>query len=159
MNEDLFWSMIDDAWKTAGSMAKERQQLAQGKLSEEKAEELVEALEEVIPSLFATLEQLSQNDLLAFDQILERKLFEIDRAEVQEQTDGSDDGFLYARGFIVAAGRPYYDAVNTDPSVAMMDLECEQMCYISWNLYRERFGDVPKSGICRESASNKAGWS
>jgi hypothetical protein len=57
---------------------------------------LVEALEEVIPSLLATLEQLSQNDLLAFDQILERKLFEIDRAEVQEQTDGSDDGFLYA---------------------------------------------------------------
>jgi hypothetical protein len=25
MNEDLFWSMIEDAWKTAGSMAKERQ--------------------------------------------------------------------------------------------------------------------------------------
>jgi hypothetical protein len=96
MNEDLFWSMIEDAWKTAGSMTKERQLLSQGKLSEEKAEELVEALEEVIPSLLATLEQLSQNDLLAFDQILERKLFEIDRAEVQEQTDGSDDGFLYA---------------------------------------------------------------
>jgi hypothetical protein len=106
-------------------LTKARQQLAQGKLSEEKAEELVEALEEVIPSLLATLEQLSQSDLLAFDQILERKLFDIDRAEVQEQTDSSDDGFLYARGFIVAAGRPYYDAVNTDPSVAMMDLECE----------------------------------
>jgi carboxy-terminal domain RNA polymerase II polypeptide A small phosphatase len=46
---------------------------------------LVEALEEVIPSLVTTLEQLSQDDLLTFDQILERKLFEIDRAEVQEQ--------------------------------------------------------------------------
>jgi hypothetical protein len=85
MNEDLFWSMIENAWKTASSMTKERQQLAQGKFSEEKAEELVEALEEVIPSLVTTLEQLSQDDLLTFDQILERKLFEIDRAEVQEQ--------------------------------------------------------------------------
>jgi AcrR family transcriptional regulator len=60
MNEDLFWSMIEDAWKSVGSMTKARQRLAQGKLSEEKAEELVEALEEVIPSLLATLEQLSQ---------------------------------------------------------------------------------------------------
>jgi Protein of unknown function (DUF4240) len=159
MNEELFWSMIEDAWNTAGGMTKARQQLAQGTLSEEKAEELVEVVEEVIPSLLATLEQLSQNDLLAFDQILERKLFDIDRAEVQEHTDGSDDGFLYARGFIVAAGRDYYDAVNADPSVAMMDLECEEMCYLPWHLYHDQFGDMPKSEISRESGSNKVGWS
>ncbi len=43
---------------------------------------------------------------MAFDRMLERKLplYNVDRQEIQEVTDGSDDGFLYARGFIVALG-------------------------------------------------------
>jgi hypothetical protein len=158
MEENQFWKMIESAWKSTAGKTKARAMLAQGKLSEDKAEELWEALEEVIPVLREDLDQLSADELLAFDRILERKLFEIDRAEVHEYTDGSDDGFLYARGFIVAAGRGYYDAVNADPSKAMMDQECEEMCYLSCHLYREKFGEMPPSEICRESNSNKAGW-
>src|SRR6266849_6378106 len=101
MDESQFWSMIESAWGSVGGKTKIRQKLAEGKLSEEKAEALLEALEEVIPALRAQLDQLSVAELLAFDRILERKLFDIDRAEVQEHTEGSDDGFLYARGFIV----------------------------------------------------------
>ncbi|MBC7881451.1 MAG: hypothetical protein H7Y37_08960 [Anaerolineae bacterium] len=56
MNEELFWSTIENAWNTAGGITKARQQLAQDKLSDAKVEELVEALNaEVIPSLLATL--------------------------------------------------------------------------------------------------------
>jgi hypothetical protein len=150
--------MIETAWQAVGGKAKARQRLANGKLSEEKAEELVEALEEVIPALRDQLDRLSGPDLLAFDRILERRLYDIDRAEVQEHTDGSDDGFLYARGFVVAAGKGYYDAVNARPSIAMMDLECEDMCYLPWHVHEEKFGPVPPSGISRESCSNKAGW-
>jgi hypothetical protein len=95
---------------------------------------------------------------LAFDRILERKLYDLDRAEIHEHTDGSDDGFLYARGFIVAAGKDYYDAVLAKPSTARMDLECEEMCYLSWELYEENFGVLPPSEISRESCSNTAGW-
>ena len=94
-----------------------------------------------------------------FDRILERKLWDIDRAEIQKFTDGSDDGFLYARGFIVAAGRDFYDAVNATPERARMDIECEDMCYLSYHVYVERFGEMPRSDITRESASNPAGWS
>lgn len=161
MDEATFWAMIETAWKAAGKdgKAKTRQKLAQGKLSDDEAEELVDAVEEdVIPALDDQLQELSAADLLAFDRILEKKLYDIDRAEVQEHTDGSDDGFLYARGFIVAAGKGYYDAVNAKPSTAMIDLECEEMCYISWHLYEEKFGEAPKSGISRETGSNKAGW-
>jgi hypothetical protein len=151
--------MIEAAWKAAGGKVKARQKLAEGKLSEERAEELVEALEdEVIPALRDELAQLSAADLLAFDRILERKLYDIDRAEVQEHTDGSDDGFLYARGFIVAAGKAYYDAVHAKPSVALSDLECEEMCYLSYHIHEEKFGEVPPSGISRESCTNEAGW-
>lgn len=158
MDENLFWSLIEAAWQTADGQVKARQRLADGKLSDEKAEELAEALEEVIPALRGLLDELPAAELLAFDRILERKLYAIDRAEVQERTDGSDDGFLYARGFIVAAGRGYYEAVNADPGKALMDLDCEEMCYLPWQLYREKFGNVPDSGISRESCSNKAGW-
>jgi hypothetical protein len=158
MDENQFWSMIEDAWKSAGGKSKARAKLAQGQLSEDEAERLWESLEEVISSLREGLDRLSAEELLAFDRILERKLYEIDRAEVQEHTDGSDDGFLYARGFIVAAGRGYFDAVNADPSRAMMDQECEEMCYLPCYLYQEKFGEMPRSEICRESCSNKAGW-
>src|SRR4051794_30448035 len=158
MDDTAVWAMIEDAWKTVGGKTKARQKLAEGKLSEEKAEELMEAVEEVVPALREALEALTAADLLAFDRILERKLYDIDRAEIQEHTDGSDDGFLYARGFIVAAGKGYYEAVNAKPAVALMDLECEAMCYLSWHIHEEKFGPVPASGISRESCSNKAGW-
>ena len=158
MEDSRFWAMIETAWQVVGGKVKVRQKLADGKLSEEKAEELLEALEEVILALHEQLTRLSAADLLAFDRILERKLYEIDRAEIQEHTDGSDDGFLYARGFIVVAGQGYYEAVNVKPSVALMDMECEEICYLSWHLYAEKFGELPPSGISRESCSNKAGW-
>jgi len=159
MDNDRFWSLIDDAWESVGGKTKSRQKLAEGKLSDDKAEELVEACDGVvIPALRELLDQLPADELLAFDRILERKLFDIDRAAIQEHTDGSDDGFLYARGFIVAAGRPYYEAVQAKPSVAMSDLECEEMCYLSMHLYEEKFGDAPPSEISRETCSNRAGW-
>src|SRR5262245_36521869 len=158
MDENRFWSMIEKAWNVAEDQRKARKMLAMGSLCEEKGFALAGALEEVVPALRADLDRLGREDLLAFDRILERKLFDIDRAEIQEHTDGSDDGFLYARGFIVAAGKEYYDAVNAKPKTAMMDLECEEMCYLSMHVYEDKFGELPDSGISRESCSNKKGW-
>lgn len=158
MDESRFWAMIETAWQAVGGKAKARQRLADGKLSDEKAEELMEHLDEVIPALRGQLDQLPAPDLLAFDRILERKLYDLDRADVQAHTDGSDDGFLYARGFVVAAGKGYYDAVNANPSVALADLECEELCYLPSDIYEGKFGPVPESGISRESCSNAAGW-
>jgi hypothetical protein len=160
MDEKRFWSMIEDAWKGVEGSAASRKQLAEGELDEEGAQRLVhQSWAEAVPALQAALEQLPKDDLLQFDRILERKLYDIDRSEIQEHTDGSDDGFLYCRGFIVAAGQAYYDAVSKDPSRAMMDLECEDLCYLSARVYSEKFGEMPDSGISRESASNPAGWS
>ncbi|MFD3707382.1 DUF4240 domain-containing protein [Nocardia sp. NPDC058658] len=100
-------------------------------------------------------------ELTALDRVAERALYDLDRADLQAVTDGSDDGFLYARGFIVAMGRDYYDAVNAVPEAATTDAECERMCYFFAHLHNDRFGGFPEtgSGISRESASNPAGWS
>jgi hypothetical protein len=137
---------------------KERQNLADGKLSWEEAANLLEPLEEVVLALHHQLDSLAAADLLAFDRILEQKLYDIDRAEIQKYTDGSDDGFLYARGFIVAAGKAYYTAVNTNPSIALMDLDGEGMCFLPRHVYEPKFGKLQPSGISRETCSNKAGW-
>lgn len=159
MDEDRFWALIESAWAEAGGKAKARQRLAEGKLSEGRAFALQETLEEeVVPALRGLLDALTAEELLGFDRILERKMYDIDRADVQERTDGSDDGFMYCRGFIVGIGRAYYEAVSADPDRAVMDADCEEMCYLSWHLYREKFGDMPASGISRESCSNRAGW-
>ena len=160
MDEQRFWSMIEDAWQEVEGSAAARKKLAQGKLDEEGAMELAQqSLIDFVPALQASLEQLPQDDLLQFDRILERRLYDIDRADIQEHTDGSDDGFLYARGYIVAAGRAYYEAVSKDPSRAVMEWECEDLCYLPVRAYSAKFGEMPDSGISRETGSNKAGWS
>jgi hypothetical protein len=158
MDVNRFWAMIETAWQVVGGKSQTRQKLADGKLAAEAAEDLLKSLAEVLPALRQQLNQLPAVELLAFDRILERKLYDIDRAEIQEHTDGSDDGFLYARGFIVVAGKAYYEAVNANPSVALVFLECEEMCYLSTHIHQEKYGEVPQSGISRESCSNKAYW-
>jgi hypothetical protein len=158
MDEARFWSVIESAWGGDDVQAGARRKLAAGELSEDEADELAESLGDFIAALQEQLDALPGDDLLAFEQILERKLYDIDRADIHEHTDGSDDGFLYARGFIVAAGRDYYEAVRTEPSIAMMDLECEDMCFVARIMYEEKVGEIPPSDISIESCSNKAGW-
>jgi hypothetical protein len=148
------WALIEKAWsEVAPELA-----AARAAPTEENVEALDEALEDVIAALRSGLDALDKDSLLAVDRTLERALYDIDRQEVQEATDGSDDGFLYARGFIVALGKTFFDAVNATPSRALMDAECEAMCYLPWHLYKEKFGDPPSSGISRESCSNAEGW-
>jgi Protein of unknown function (DUF4240) len=158
MDETRFWSIIESAWEDIDGQAGARQLLATGQLSEDSADELAESLEDFIPALQGLLDGLPADELLAFEHILEHKLHDIDRADIQKYTDGSDDGFLYARGFIIAAGKGYYNAVQTQPSIAMMDLECEDMCFVARIMYEEKFGEMPPSDVSIESCSNKAGW-
>ena len=73
---------------------------------------------------------------------------------------GSDDGFLYSRGFVVAMGREFCDAVTGDPAMAVPYAECEEMCYFFAHLSHDQFGEFPDtgSGISRESGSNLIAW-
>jgi hypothetical protein len=155
LKEDRFWSLIDDAWtKAAPRLAKQR-----AKVTEKNAEALSAAFDDVLPVLEKALGKLSRDELIGFDRHLERSLYELDRAKVQEHTDGSDDGFLYARGFIVGVGRAYYDLVRKDPAKAIGDMEEERLTYLPHRVFEERFDeDLPPSEISRETGSNKAGW-
>jgi hypothetical protein len=158
MDEGIFWNMIEGAWNAVGGYVGARAALSEGLDSERNAYSLEEKLDLVIAALKVQLEKLDEKELLAFDRILERKLYDIDRSDIHERTDGSDDGFLYCRGFIVAMGQRYYEAVLSDPDLAVADAECQSMSYISWHLYHDRFGEMSPSGISRETTSNVVGW-
>lgn len=168
MNELKFWSMIEEAWNSDPGLLTFRSDVLTTLESEEAKEEFEEKHGDTAPSipfydrfeeaLTKQLDGLSQDELLAFDRILERKLYDIDREDVHEYVDGSDDGFLYCRGFIVAIGQRYYEAIDKDPSKAMFDWEAEGVTYISAHLYEEKFGEMPDSDICRETGSNTEGW-
>lgn len=158
MDEHRFWEIIDKAWQDVDKKGTIRAKLMKGIPSDSLIDECFEKLEDVIAEIEKQLDKLSAEDLLQFDRILERKLYDIDREDVHEHTEGSDDGFLYARGFIVAIGKQYYEAVNATPALAGSDLDCEEMCFLPRSVYEGKYGEMPLSEISRESCSNKAGW-
>ena len=162
-DEARFWALIESAWARLGpEPAGLRRALTQRRPDADDVDPyaLDDWLDPFLDNLADACAGLSGAELTDLDRVLERKLYDIDRADIQAVTDGSDDGFLYCRGFIVALGRDFYEAVRADPAMAVLDGECERMCYFFAHLYRDRFGDFPEtgSGISRESVSNPVGW-
>ncbi|MFL6120670.1 DUF4240 domain-containing protein [Actinophytocola sp.] len=156
--EFRFWSLIESAWAWTGAEESARRRALITRASDNEAYGL--DLDTFLDNLRELCEDMSAAELTALDRVLERKLYDLDRADIQRVTDGGDDGFLYCRGFIVAMGREFYQAVVADPTVAVLDAECEGMCYFFAFLHDKRFGGFPdtESGISRETTSNKAGW-
>jgi hypothetical protein len=162
-DEDRFWQLIESAWTELDPEPAEIRRHLVNRTPDADEESLYALdawLEKFTERLRAASADLSAAELTDLDRVLERKLYDIDREDIHEFTDGSDDGFLYARGFIVAVGREFYEAVRADPAKAIMDAECEEMCYFFAHLHNDLFGTYPKTGstISRESHSNPAGW-
>ncbi|TQM32060.1 DUF4240 domain-containing protein [Nocardia bhagyanarayanae] len=159
-DEAKFWSLVESAWGLVGSEPAELRKALLDNDNDEAAYALHEHQGAFLEGLRTLGREMSAAELTALDRVVERKLYDIDRADIHEITDGSDDGFLYCRGFIVAMGRDYYDAVVADSGMAVPDAECETMCYLFAHIHNERFGDFPDtgSGITRESFSNAEGW-
>jgi Protein of unknown function (DUF4240) len=161
-DEARLWALVEAAWAPLGPEVRQ----ARGELvvrrsgSQADISVVAAALPTFLGILTGHCRGLPADELTTLDRVVERKLWELDRADVHAVTGGSDDGFLYSRGFVVAMGREFCDAVTGDPEMAVPYAECEEMCYFFADLYRERFGEFPEtgSGISRESCSNAAGW-
>ena len=166
MSEERFWELIEAAWAPLGDEVNQARRALVTRDPEGPGYDLPaftvvdKALGEFIGNLRGLAGGLGSDELADVDRVAERKLYDLDRADVHEVTDGSDDGFLYARGFIVALGRDFYAAVAADPRLAIEDADCESVCYLFAHAHHERFGGFPEtgSGISRESFSNPAGW-
>jgi predicted DNA-binding WGR domain protein len=160
MNETVFWEIIESSWSDSPRLNKKR---AKALISneEELLAELSEELSETILENFnKRLLKLSKDDLTAFIHILEERLYNIDREDIHEYTDGSDDGFLYCRCFILGMGKQYYEMVDSDPSKTTMDLEAEIFGFSAYQQYEGKFGEEfdRYSVHSIETCSNENGW-
>jgi Protein of unknown function (DUF4240) len=160
MTEQKFWEIIEMSWTDSPKLDKQRAKALKSN-NEELLEELSGELEDTILENYSKrLVSLEKDDLTNFIHILEERLYHIDRQEIQEYTDGSDDGFLYCRCFVIGMGQHYYNMVDKDPSKATMDLEAELFGFAAYGIYEEKFGEeFDRSSIHSiESCSNKNGW-
>lgn len=168
-NERDFWQLIEDAWMNFEEPNQIRKKIIGQGGTPELLKEASQALNYLVMSLIEEkLNTFTKQDLIAFDQILEKKLYEIDREDVHEYIEGSDNGFLYKRGFVIGMGQSYYNQINKNPIIATRNkfswhltggISCEAMCLIALSVHLERYNEaMPITDISRESGSNKAGW-
>src|SRR5262249_14294632 len=85
--EARFWSLIEDAWSTqSAEINAARAALATREPGDDDAgedvEEALDAVEDSLRAAFAN-EDFPKEELVAMDRVLERKLYDIDRADVQ----------------------------------------------------------------------------
>lgn len=160
MTEQEFWKIIESSWADSPEINQSRVKALQ-KNDEGLLEELSGELEETIVDNYQKrLHALDKGNLTALLHILEEKLYHIDREEIHEYTDGSDDGFLYCRCFILGMGEQYYKMIDKNPSKAMMDLEAEKFGFAAYEVYEEKFGEEFDRNTIHniESCSNEENW-
>jgi hypothetical protein len=161
--EARFWALVEAAWERLGPepAALRRALLTRDRAADDDSVYAIDGwLDAFLDQLGQLCADLSGPELTALDRVVERKLYDIDRADVHAVIDGSDDGFLYGRGHVVALGREFYEAVRADPTWALPDGYLQGMGYFFARLHQQRFGESPRtgSGISRESCMNPAGW-
>ena len=161
-DEARLWALIEAAWAPLGPGVRQARQELVTRHPGSPAD--ISVLKGVLPTFLDILAGCScglpADELTRLDRVVERKLWELDRADVHAVTGGSNDGFLYSRGFVVAMGREFCDAVTGDPEMGVRYAECEEMCYFFAHLCDDQFGEFPDtgSGISRESRSNLVAW-
>ncbi len=82
----------------------------------------------------------SEAELAAFEEELSQKLYAIDGeayANSAGDAGNSDDGFLYARCYVVAKGKKFYESVLAQPTMMPKSIDqwCEALLYphrIAW---------------------------
>ncbi|WP_345694977.1 DUF4240 domain-containing protein [Kitasatospora terrestris] len=112
--------------------------------------------------------------IVAFGERLAEALYRLDRAEfgtlpvLGTEEDGgspfpqSDDGFLYSRTAVVAAGRATYESVlgRPDRFAPFTAMDCQQLLHIHEDAYEAATGEEwdHLTRYDYESCSNKEGW-
>lgn len=159
INKINYWTFIESAWETLPKQNEQRKKILKNH-NAINANVLEDTSREMVIQLRSYLETLGENVLRTFIHWLEEKLYIIDRKNIHKYIDGSEDFFLYNRGFIVALGEAYYNEVNKDPSCAFMDLDCYEICFVGYEVYEEKFEKFFVRGQYHsiETFSNLRGW-
>jgi hypothetical protein len=113
----------------------------------------------------AELSTLPPPEILAFEEHLAQRLYSLDGrryAEEAGESSGSDDGFLYARCFVVAQGEAHFRRVVTEPALMpkSSDEWCEALLTVARDAYERATGESAdfETSVSYETGSNKAEW-
>jgi uncharacterized protein DUF4240 len=126
----------------------------------------------IVEPLVRALALLPDAEIGSFQEILAQKLYDLDgRAWARESGDEvwfgdpdrlSVDGFLYARGAVVARGRETYDAIRADATQMPRNAAFEALLYVAATAYERKTGleweDLDDTEVSYETFSNEAGW-
>jgi hypothetical protein len=82
-----------------------------------------------------------KEEIIAFDLRMGLILYALDREDIHDVTDGSDDGFLYARCWIISRGRAYCGSVLADPHNAVPNKEDNGWLYPAMDAYEALAGE------------------
>ena len=118
--------------------------------------------------LLQTLSERSDVELAGFAEQLAQVLFQRGGqvyADCAGDSGNSDDGFLYARCYVVALGRDHYERVVASPSEMPESLEewCEGLRYVPQRAWAALTGNQEeawphRTSVSDESGSNRALW-
>jgi hypothetical protein len=121
-----------------------------------------------VEPLIEALAKHSEEDILEFENILAQSLYDIDGrvyADAAGESGGSVDGFLYARCYVVANGKKYYEAVRADPTKMPKTLDewCEPLLSVAQTAWAAATGKdeeswVSDTPVSYETGSNEPGW-
>jgi hypothetical protein len=124
--------------------------------------------ERAIEPLYQALRGKTEAELASFGECLSRQLFAIDGRTYADNAGiagGSDDGFLYARCYVVAKGRGFYEAVKANPKKMpkSLDLWCESLLYqhrVTWSelVGRDQSEWPFRTSVSYETGSNRDLW-
>ncbi len=160
MTEEKFWQIIETAWSKVTTLHIIRA-IAVKTNDKDLLAELSSAMGvQILPHFKAALATLDKITLTKFIHFQEAKLYQIDRQEIHQYTDGSDDGFLYRRCFIFGMGEAYYNKIDKNPKKAAIDLAAENFGFAAYQVYEKKFGQAfnRNSVHCIESCSNEEKW-
>lgn len=126
MTEGEFWSLVDVAKQSAGSV-------------ETRPQELRRLLEELSPSEILDFYELYR------DQIQRAYTWRLWGAAYVIMGGCSDDGFDYFRDWLISEGQDIYERALTDPETlaelpALEVPELEEMRYVADEVYEEKAG-------------------
>lgn len=157
----FMWQMIELAWTKAEASHAETQT---GSLREAilggGAEDYDVSMRPFCWALDDLLaDTVTRDGLLSFARAFEAHLFALDREELCAHIGLGDDGFLDARGFVIAMGETYFRRVLANPKAALPQAGVEQAYMAIIRSWETRCaGPYPRFGIRVTTGSNLAGW-
>jgi Protein of unknown function (DUF4240) len=148
----------------------ERRRTPRSKLTEGDFWELVATIQgdpsdedRALAPLVGALAKRSVADVREWHELLAHKLYLLDGrrfAAHAGRAKESDDGFLYARCFVVAKGKAFYESVLRAPKKFPPDVDCEGMLGVARAAFLRKTGEEPEleTHYSFETGKNAEGW-